>query len=105
MNKNDQPKNIQDHLALLGYRVKDKVTGFQGVCEHVGFDLYGCIQATVKPEGTNKDGAMIASTWLDVNRLEIVGDAPVMPAPDFFHTQTKEATASGDHGCADKPGR
>ena len=36
-------------LELLGLQVRDKVTGFAGVCESVSYDLYGCIQGVVRP--------------------------------------------------------
>ena len=42
---------IKKHLDLLGHKVKDKVSGFQGVVISMSFDLYGCIQADVRPVG------------------------------------------------------
>lgn len=60
-------KDVQSHLELLGYRVKDKVTGVKGVVVAVSFDLYGCIQALVdvsdKSNYNNK-------RWFDVSRLD-----------------------------------
>ena len=40
---------VQKHFKVLGYRVKDKVTGYTGVATSVCFDLYGCVQVTVNP--------------------------------------------------------
>lgn len=76
---------MEKHLKLLGWKVKDKVTGFIGVVEHVGIDLYGCVQAIVRPNvATSKDGTQKCddSRWFDVARLDKIGKAPVMtPIP------------------------
>lgn len=80
------------HLALLGLKVKDKVTGNKGVVTSICFDLYGCIQAIVSDsKGEGK--------WYDVSRLEVKSGKPVMDLPDF------EAgyIADGKKGGADKP--
>jgi hypothetical protein len=58
---------VQEHLALLGKPVTDKVTGFTGVVTSVSFDLYGCIQAVVTPYA-GKDGQLGEPRWFDVPR-------------------------------------
>lgn len=60
---------LQDYVDLLGYRVRDKVTGFEGVVTSIGFDLYGCVQAVVTPPA--KDGKQEDSRWYDTHRLSI----------------------------------
>ncbi|MNG26724.1 hypothetical protein D3C84_1117490 [compost metagenome] len=90
--------NVQKHLSLLGLRATDRVSGFSGVVTSIGFDLYGCIQAVLHP-GANSDGKMGESLWFDVNRLEIVDQAPVMETPNFEFGPVAE----GRHGPADKP--
>lgn len=76
---------MQHHLALLGWAVKDKVTGYTGTVSTIGFDLYGCIQAIVQPKAILQDGGaekLEDARWFDVSRLEKVGAAPVMtPIP------------------------
>lgn len=76
---------MQHHLALLGWAVKDKVTGFTGTVSTIGFDLYGCVQAIVTPKAVfESNGAqkLDRSEWFDVSRLEKIGDQPVMqPIP------------------------
>lgn len=56
----------------LGDRVKDKLTGFEGIivghCEY----MTGCNQSLVKPEGLKDDGEMIESHWFDDQRLKLV---------------------------------
>lgn len=89
---------IREHLAFLGLRVEDKVTGLTGVVTSVGFDLYGCIQAVVNP-GLDKDGKSRESMWFDINRLKILSNEPVMERPNFdFGLQ-----AEGKKGPAEKP--
>jgi hypothetical protein len=90
-----QPKQ---HLNLLGLRVRDRVSGFEGVVASVCFDLYGCIQAIVHP-GLQADGKLGDQSWFDVNRLEIVSDAPVMNRPNFEFGEV----AKGNKGAAEKP--
>ena len=87
------------HIALLGMRAKDKITGMSGIVDCVGFDLYGCIQASLKPTDMTAEGKPKESYWIDVTRLD-VDDAPrVMPLPDF----EKGYVAEGKKGPADKP--
>jgi hypothetical protein len=47
--------DVKQQLLLLGYRVRDKVTGMTGVVSSISFDLYGCVQAIVN-RGLDKDG-------------------------------------------------
>lgn len=46
---------MKKYLDILGHKVSDKVTGFNGVAVSVSFDLYGCIQVVVNP-GLSSDG-------------------------------------------------
>lgn len=68
--------NVEKHLELLGFNVKDKITGFEGVVSSISFDVYGCIQATVTP--MSKDGECPESVWIDVIRLDPTSEKPVM---------------------------
>lgn len=86
---------ISESLALLGCKAKDKISGFEGVVDGISFDLYGCVQATVRP-GVDKDGKPKEAFWFDVKRLDI--GKRVMPQPAFA------AVAYGQEiGPADKP--
>jgi hypothetical protein len=92
------PNNpIKVHLDLLGRRVADKVTGFEGVVTSISFDLYGCIQAIVNP-GLDKDRKPLDQHWFDVNRLAVL-TAPVMDVPNYG----EQLIARGDKGAAEKP--
>lgn len=85
------------HIDLLGRNAKDRVTGFTGVIVTVSFDLFGCVQAVLSPP-VDKDGKKPDGHWFDVNRLELVDEARVMPVPNFA-----AKPAEHKHGPADKP--
>jgi hypothetical protein len=74
---------LTKHLEILGFRVRDKVTGFVGVATSVVFDLYGCVQAAVTPPGVDKDGKTFMGHWFDTTRLVITDVRRVMPIPDY----------------------
>jgi hypothetical protein len=79
-------------MSLLGYRVKDKVTGFEGVAASICFDLYGCVQAAVTP-AMKEPGKLEDSRWFDTSRLDVMSDAPVMEPPSFpMEKEAKEAS-------------
>lgn len=67
-------------LELLGLKVRDKVTGFNGVVSSVCYDLYGCIQAIVTPFADDK-GELKDGRWFDVSRLTVLDADPVMGIP------------------------
>ena len=74
---------IHPSFELLGYPVRDVVTGIEGVCDSICFDLYGCVQASVRPMGLNEKGDPKLAHWFDVKRLVTNAASPVMPVPDF----------------------
>jgi len=74
---------IKKHLDLLGHKVKDKVSDYTGVVISISFDLYGCIQADVRPITLNKEGSIVQGVWLDVSRLKVLTKKPLMDVPDF----------------------
>lgn len=94
--------NAQQHLDILGFPVRDKVTGAAGVAVSVSFDLYGCIQVVVNP-GLDKDGKPKDSAWYDISRLERTDETRVMSPPNYEFTQTDAGKAAGAHGPAGKP--
>lgn len=90
---------MRKHLDLLGHKVRDRVTGFEGVATSVTFDLYGCIQAIVNP-GAGKDGKLGEQVWMDVARLEVVSKKPVMAQPQW---EEVAPLSEGKKGPAEKP--
>jgi hypothetical protein len=87
---------MQKHMSLLGMHVKDQITNLDGVVESVCFDLYGCVQASVRRTGIDKDGKLYEGYWFDVKRLVVKSTKPVMAVPDFELPEI---------GAADKPTR
>ncbi len=89
---------IQKHISKLGLKVKERVTGIEGVVTSVGFDLYGCVQALGHP-GTDKEGKILDQHWFDIARLEVLDGIPVMQQPNYdFGLQ-----AEGLQGASEKP--
>lgn len=94
-------------LQLLGLKVKDRVTGMTGVVESIAYDLYGCVQAVIRPPVDEK-GALSDGRWFDVNRLDILDAKPVMEIPGDRFSVERDATPepSRTHsGPAEKPWR
>lgn len=73
---------MEKHLELLGFKVRDVVTGLEGVVESISFDLYGCVQAIVRP-GLDEKGMPHDGRWFDTKRLVAVAGEPVMKVPTF----------------------
>lgn len=71
-------ESVKKHLKLRGSKVKDNVTGVEGIVDFVSFDLYGCIQARINP-GLDKDKNQRGCDWLDVSRLTIINKRAVLP--------------------------
>lgn len=86
------------HIELLGYKAKDKVTGFAGVIDSMCFDLYGCIQASLKPPMNDK-GEIPQGYWVDVTRLEVNTKKRIVELPNFYEGYV----ANGKKGATDKP--
>ena len=74
---------IKKHLDLLGHEVQDKVSDFCGIVISISFDLYGCVQADVRPKKLDKDGRLTIGHWLDVSRLKVLSRKPLMELPNF----------------------
>ncbi len=86
------------YMELLGHRVRDVVTGFEGIVESISYDLYGCIQVDIRPPMPKDwDGKDFPNgRWFDAKRLKVLSTNPVMAVPVF---EWKE------QGPADKPTR
>lgn len=89
---------VQEHLQLLGQKVKDMVTGHEGIVNSVCFDLYGCIQASLD-QGFDKEGKRKDAFWFDVCRLKVLDKKPVIERPNFVEGYVAE----GRSGAAEKP--
>jgi hypothetical protein len=55
-----------------GDKLKDKITGFEGVVMVIAHYSTGCIHYGLLSEKLNKDGGMDDWLWLDQSRLDLV---------------------------------
>ncbi len=96
INFNDQGGTIMnEHLKMLGFKMRDRITGVEGVITSVSFDLYGCVQGLMN-RGPDKDGKLQDNYWFDMKRLDKVGDEPVMVAPDFQDARVLAEVPGGE---------
>lgn len=88
------------HFEILGLKVRDRISGYEGIAESVSYDLYGCIQIALRPQLSKnaEPGDYPDGRWFDYARLEIIDARPVLAPPDF-------ATGNQDTGPADLPAR
>lgn len=94
-------------LKLLGLRVEDRITGFVGIVESICYDLYGCIQAAVRPK-LNEKSEIQEGRWFDVSRLAVLNETPIMEVPGGrFDVERKQEKPRPSlvAGPADKPRR
>jgi hypothetical protein len=59
-------------MKILGKKVKDKITGFEGIATSKHIYITGCNQYGVQPS-IDKDGKIPDPKWFDEGRLEIIG--------------------------------
>ena len=74
---------VKKHLDLLGYIVRDKASDYEGVVTSMSFDLYGCIQALVRPVSLDEKGKIQEGMWMDVSRISVISEEPLMDQPGF----------------------
>jgi hypothetical protein len=56
-------------MVKLGTKVKDSITGFEGIATSRTEYLYGCVRVCVEPQGLH-DGKPIDPMFFDEQRLE-----------------------------------
>lgn len=56
----------------LGDRVRDPVTGFQGIASSMTTWLNGCIRVAIQPEKLDKDGKVADERYFDQAQLRVV---------------------------------
>lgn len=55
-------------MVRLGDRVKDDISGFEGIAVARSEYLYGCVRVCVEPMALH-EGRLIESQWFDEQRL------------------------------------
>lgn len=63
---------ITNILVHLGDRVKDPITGVNGIAVGRTEWLYGCVRVSVQPEGLTKDGKAFEQLGFDEPQLEVI---------------------------------
>lgn len=95
---------VLEYMKIMGFRVRDIVTGFQGVATAVSFDLYGCIQVVVQPPA-GEGGKIEESRWFDHKRLAVFVSVtaatqtplPVMEVPNYVAVGGGQALPSQEY--------
>ena len=65
-------------MIKIGQRIRDKITGFEGVVIGKTIWLTGCNTFGLQSEKTTDDGTPLKTQWFDENRLEKVEGADVV---------------------------
>lgn len=65
-------------VIKLGFKVRHKITGFEGIVVAKAEYLNGCIQYGIKPK-MGKDGKMPDVEYIDFDELEIVDEGIKKP--------------------------
>lgn len=60
----------------MGLKIRDRLTGFEGICTGRAEYLYGCAQLLLIPK-KGKDGKFPEGVWVDEQRCEAVGSRVV----------------------------
>ena len=61
----------------LGDKVRDNITGFQGIAIARTSWLHGCDRITIQPDKTDKDGKPLDAMTFDEQQVELVKAQPV----------------------------
>lgn len=93
---------MEKHFNMLGCIYTDVITGTTGVVDSLCFDLYGCVQASLR-EKTRKDGTIPDARWYDVSRLKLASKKRVMEIPTLYKFHGEQPKSYVPAGPADKP--
>ncbi len=74
----------------LGAKLRDVVTGFEGIATSRIEYINGCVQYALVPK-VDKDGKMPPGEYFDFQRLEQIGDPIEMPSRDGGATSMRDA--------------
>jgi hypothetical protein len=87
--------------VALGDRVRDKVTGLEGVATSRTEFMYGCLRIGVIPRGESKEGGEKKGFVADEPQLEILEKAAIKIEEDPVKTATGAARTHGDRDMPD----
>lgn len=66
------PATSRNPRVSLGDRVRDRISGAQGIAIARTEWLYGCVRITIKPEKLDKDGKERDSVTIDEPQCEVL---------------------------------
>ena len=64
-------------MVELGQRVRDKVSGFEGIVVGRAEWLNGCVRCELQPM-LDKEGKLPEAQWIDEPQLEVIGKAEIL---------------------------
>ncbi len=64
---------------VLGRKVRDQVSGFQGVATSWTIFLNGCVRVSIQPP-VDKEGKLPDEKWFDAHQLDLI-DEPAVAEP------------------------
>jgi len=56
----------------LGDKVRDRITGFEGIATSVTTYVNGCVRYGVQPQALDKDGKPAEPQYFDIEQLQVV---------------------------------
>ena len=62
---------------ILGNKVRDKITGFEGIASAKIEYINGCIQFCVKPK-IKEEGIMLDGEYIDIDQLEVIDNGVIV---------------------------
>jgi hypothetical protein len=68
-------------MVKLGSRVKDSITGFQGIAIGRTEWLYGCARIGIQPEKMGKDNKPIEASWFDEQQIVVIKEMGPLVQP------------------------
>lgn len=68
-------------MIKLGDKVRDRISGFEGIATARVEYINGCIQFCIKPKML-KDGKVIDGEYFDVDQIEVIGHGLNIPRKD-----------------------
>ena len=86
---------------VLGQKVRDKVSGFEGIATGRAVYINGCVRICIEPP-VDKDGKYQEHTWLDESQLEVIPGGISVGEPKAEAT-SEQGHSSGGPRTKDDP--
>lgn len=76
-------------MIELGWKVRDQITGFEGIAIARTEWLYGCTRYVIEPNKLDKDGKLPDPHSFDEQRLIVLERSPKFISPDMTDAAKK----------------